>query len=77
MPPSNTVDEDPEQAVSGFSDAPSAADYRERLERARREARRRYLDHLRAVFTRYSVADPGELAGVAVKSSDVVYDVVV
>lgn len=65
MPPSNTVDEEPRQAVSGVSDAPSAAHYRERLERDRRKARRRYRDHLTAEFTRYGVADPGELADVA------------
>jgi hypothetical protein len=37
----------------------------ERLEHARREAHRRYRDHLAAVFTRYRLADPGELADVA------------
>jgi len=65
MPPSNTVDEEPKQVVSGFSNAPSAVDYRECLERERREARRRYRDHLTAVITRHGVADTGELADVA------------
>lgn len=65
MPPSNTVDEEPEHAVSGFSDAPSVSDYRERLERARREARWRYRGHLAAVFARHGVADPGELSDAA------------
>lgn len=48
-----------------FSDDTVAVDYRERVERARREARRRYRDHLAVVFTRNGVADPGELADAA------------
>lgn len=56
--PSNTVDQEPELSVS-------MADHRERLERARREARRRYRDRLAAVFTRHGVADPDELADLA------------
>lgn len=65
MPPSNTVDEESKQAVGGVSDASNGADHRKHLERARREARRRYRDHLTAEFTRYGVADPGELADAA------------
>ena len=42
-----------------------AAEYRERIERARSEARSRYRDHLAAVFERHGVAEPGELADVA------------
>jgi hypothetical protein len=56
--PSNTVDQEPELSVS-------VADYRERLEGARREAHRRYRDHLVAVFARHGVADAGVLADVA------------
>jgi hypothetical protein len=65
MPPSNTVDQEPGLPVSDFSDDLSAADYRERIEDARREAHRRYRDHLAAVFTRHRLADPGELADAA------------
>jgi hypothetical protein len=42
-----------------------AAEYRERIEHARREARRRYRDHLAAVFDRHGVAAHGELADAA------------
>ena len=45
-----------------FSDDSGAVNYRERIERARREARRRYRDHLAGVFARHDVADPDELA---------------
>jgi hypothetical protein len=65
VPPSNTVDQDPELSVSDFSDDLGAVDYRERVERARREAHRRYRDHLAAVFTRHRAAAPGELADAA------------
>ena len=41
-----------------FSNDPGAVDYRERIERARNEARRRYRDHLAGVFTRHDVANP-------------------
>jgi hypothetical protein len=51
--------------VIDFSDDLGAANYRERVERARREVRRRYRDHLAAVFTRHRLADPGELADAA------------
>ena len=47
-----------------FSNDPGAVDYRVRIERARNEARRRYRDHLAAVFTRHDVANPDELADV-------------
>jgi hypothetical protein len=50
--------------VIDFSDDPGAGDYRERIERARHEARRRYRDHLAGVFARHDVADPDELADV-------------
>jgi len=42
----DTVNEEPEIYVIDFSDSPGAAEYRERLERARTEARQRYRDHL-------------------------------
>lgn len=48
-----------------FSDDVGAVDYPERVERARQEVRRRYRDHLAAVFAQHDVADPGELADTA------------
>ena len=51
-----------------FSDDQGAVNYRERIERARREARRRYRDHLAEVFVRHDVADPGELADVTLEA---------
>jgi hypothetical protein len=51
--------------VIDLSNSPSAAEYRERLERTRREARRRYREHLVAVFDRHGVAAPEELADTA------------
>lgn len=51
--------------MTGNSDSPSAAEYREHIERARREARRRYRDHLVAVFNLHGVAGPSELADAA------------
>jgi hypothetical protein len=65
MPPSNTVGEGQELHVTGLSDSSSAAEYREHIERARREARRRYRDHLVAVFDLRGVAEPGDLADAA------------
>jgi hypothetical protein len=50
--------------VTDFSDDQAAVGYRERIERARHEARRRYRDHLGAVFARHDVGDPDELADV-------------
>jgi len=50
--------------VIDFSDDQGAVNYRERIERARREARRRYRDHLAGVFVRHDVADPRGLADV-------------
>lgn len=47
-----------------FSGDP-AADHRERAERARREAHRRYRDYLATVFTGQDRADAGELADLA------------
>jgi hypothetical protein len=51
--------------VIDFSDDVGAVDYRERVERARQEVRRRYRDHLAAVFAQHGVADPGELVDTA------------
>jgi predicted nucleotidyltransferase len=59
------VGEEPELYVFDFSDAPGAAEYRERLERDRTEARRRYRDHLAAVFDLHGLPDPGALSDVA------------
>jgi hypothetical protein len=65
MPPCSVVSQEPELCVTDSSDDPAAVDYRERVEHARREARRRYRDHLAAAFARFRVADPGELADAA------------
>jgi hypothetical protein len=59
------VGEEPELYVFDFSNAPGAAEYRERLERDRAEARRRYRDHLAAVFDLHGAPDPGVLSDVA------------
>ncbi|OAN36925.1 hypothetical protein A4X20_06280 [Mycolicibacterium iranicum] len=48
-----------------FSNAPGAAKARERVERARAEARRRYRDHLAAAFDLHGSPDPDALADVA------------
>lgn len=66
--PSNTMSQEPEPSVTNFSGDLSAADYRERVDRARSEARRRYSDHLAAVFARHHVADPGELVDAALNA---------
>jgi hypothetical protein len=62
MPPSNTGEEGSELYVTDMTGDRRAAKYRERLERARREARQRYRDHLTTVFDLRGVAEPGELA---------------
>jgi hypothetical protein len=59
------VEEEPELYVTDFSNSPHAAEYRERIERARREARRRYHDHLTAEFDLRGVPAAGELADAA------------
>jgi hypothetical protein len=59
------VGEEPEIYVFDFSDGPDAAEYRDRMERARIEARRRYRDHLAAVFDSHGTPDPGAFADVA------------
>lgn len=53
MPPSKTVEQGPKLS--------QVAEYRERIERARSQARSLYRDHLAAVFDRHGVAAPGEL----------------
>ena len=62
--PWNTVDE-PELYVIDFSESPGAAEYRTRIERARREAWARYRDHLTAVFDRRGIRSVH--AGIAVR----------
>jgi hypothetical protein len=57
MPSSTTVGQGPE--------LPRAAEHRERIERARGEARLRHRDHLAAAFERHGVAESSELADVA------------
>lgn len=60
------MDEEPEELyVLDFSNAPGAAEYREQLERARAEARRRYRDHLTTVFDLHGTPEPDVLADVA------------
>ena len=59
------VDEEAELYVSDFSENPVAAKYRARVEHDRSEARRRYRDHLAAVFAQNSHAEPGALADAA------------
>jgi hypothetical protein len=60
------VDEEPEELyVLDFSHAPGAAEYREQLERARTEARRRYRDHLTTVFDLHGILEADVLADVA------------
>lgn len=60
------MDEEPEELyVLDFSNAPGAAEYREQLERARAEARRRYRDHVTTVFDLHGTPEPDVLADVA------------
>jgi hypothetical protein len=59
------VGEEPEIYAFDFSDAPGAAEYRERIARARTVARQRYRDHLAAVFDLHGSPAPGALADVA------------
>lgn len=60
------MDEEPEEIyVVDFSNAPGAAEYREQLERARTEARRRYRDQLTTVFDLHGTPEPDVLADVA------------
>jgi hypothetical protein len=59
------VGEEPEIYAIDFSDAPGAAEFWERLERARTQVRRRYHDYLAAVFDLQSSTEPGVLADVA------------
>jgi hypothetical protein len=51
--------------VDHGSELPTGAELRERIERARTQARVRYRDHLATVFDRHSVLEPGELADIA------------
>lgn len=62
--PSFTVDPGPELHAADFSGS-HAAEYRQRITRARSEARRRYREHLAAVFDQHGVTAPEGLAGVA------------
>lgn len=62
MPPSNTVDQEPELEMTDSAEISGAVEYRQRIERARSGARSRYREHLAAVFDQHGVAEPGELA---------------
>lgn len=64
MSPSTIVDPEPELQVTDFSGSP-AAKYRERIARARGEARGRYREHLVAVFDQHGVTAPEVLADAA------------
>jgi hypothetical protein len=68
VPPSNTGEEGPELYVTDMTGDRRAAKYRERLERARREARQRYRDHLTTVFALRGVAEPGEVADATINA---------
>lgn len=58
--------EEPEEKyVFDLSNVPCAAERREKLERARGEARRRYGEHLAAVFDMHGSREPSALADVA------------
>jgi hypothetical protein len=59
------VDEEPTPDGTDVADAPAAAEYRERLERARTHARRRYHEHLAAALQQYGATDPDVLADLA------------
>ncbi|WP_234835101.1 hypothetical protein [Mycolicibacterium stellerae] len=61
----DTVNEEPEIYVFDFSASHGAAEYRERLERTRTEARQRYRVHLAAAFDLYGAPDPEALADTA------------
>jgi hypothetical protein len=58
----DTVGGEPEIDVVDVYDAAGAAEHRERIERARTEAYRRYRDHLAAVFDRHGAPQPDALA---------------
>jgi hypothetical protein len=63
------VGEEPEPLyVVDFSNAPGAAEYRERRERARAISRQRYHDYLAAAFDLHGAAGPEELADVALNT---------
>jgi hypothetical protein len=57
--------EEPELYVIDFSNTPGAAERRDQVEHTRTEARRRYRDHLAAVFDLHGTAEPGLLADLA------------
>ena len=58
------MDPEPKLCVNDYSGS-RAAEYRERVDRARSEARRRYREHLAAVFDRHAVTQPEDLADMA------------
>jgi len=62
--PSTIVDPKPELDVTDFSSS-HAAEYRERIALARSEVRRRYREHLAAVFDQHGVAATKRLADAA------------
>ena len=62
------MDDEPEAHMVDFSHVTSAAEYREQLERARAEARRRYRDHLAAAFELHRSPHPNTLADLALNA---------
>lgn len=62
------MDVQPEVNVVDFSHIPGAAEYRKQIEHARAEARRRYREHLTAVFDLHGAAQPGALAELALNA---------
>ncbi|GAB1815914.1 hypothetical protein MUNTM_49540 [Mycobacterium sp. MUNTM1] len=62
------MDEGPEIFAVDFSNDPGAAERRERLEHARAEAHRRYLEHLTAVFDLHGSPQPSALADLALNA---------
>ncbi|HEY9304986.1 MAG TPA: hypothetical protein VIO95_11915 [Mycobacterium sp.] len=59
------MDDDPELYIFDFSNTPGAAEYRQRIEHARTEARRRYHEYLAATFDIHGFGDPSALADIA------------
>lgn len=54
--------------MTDFSNVPGGAEIREKVERDRAEARRRYREHLTAVFERHGSPNPGALADLALEA---------
>jgi hypothetical protein len=64
----DSMDEEPEMYGVDFSNVPGAAERREQVERGRAQARRRYRDHLAAVFDLHGSPEPSALADLALNA---------